>query len=65
MAEFRRIRVRAALVSGVMLLTEDQIAREAEALRGRLEASGLGLESFEIEELAPPSSAVEIPVYDG
>lgn len=65
MAEFKRIKVHATLVSGVMLLTDDQIDDKLAEVRDRLADSGLTVESVEVQELAATLPTLEIPVYDG
>ena len=65
MAEFKRIKIRATLATGVMLLTDADIDRRVAEVCSKLKDSGLTLESVEAEELAPTNPEVAIPVYDG
>src|SRR3972149_1737362 len=65
MAEFKRIKIRATLATGVMLLTDADIDRRVAEVCSKLKDSGLTLESVEAEEQAPVNPEVAITAYDG
>ena len=65
MAEFKRVKIRATLATGVMLLTDSDIDRRVAEVCAKLKDSGLTLEAIEAEEQAPVNPEVAIPAYDG